>query len=75
MTSLRGRLRGSYRTSLGAMKPHPGGWGLKTLSVLDELWVHYAPTPGFKTAKKKTLREFAHACRSRAGRHCTTRSE
>lgn len=60
-TSLRGRVRDYYRTPLGAKKPHAGGWWLKTLSVLDELWVHYAPTPDFKTAEKQILKAFADA--------------
>jgi hypothetical protein len=37
---LRTRLRQYYRTPLGATKPHRGGWWLKTLCALDELWVH-----------------------------------
>jgi hypothetical protein len=60
-TSLRSRVRGYYRTPLGAMKPHAGGWWVKTLSVLDELWVHYAPTPEFETAEKQMLKAFADA--------------
>jgi hypothetical protein len=60
-TSLRGRVGGYYRTPLGAMKPHAGGWWLKTLAVLDQLWVHYAPTPDFKNAEKKMLKTFADA--------------
>jgi hypothetical protein len=31
-----------YRSSLGARSPHSGGWPLKTLSCLNELYVHYA---------------------------------
>jgi hypothetical protein len=41
-TSLRSRVRGYYSTSLGARRPHAGGWPLKTLSNLMDLWVHYA---------------------------------
>lgn len=58
---LRTRVGQYYRTPLGARKPHAGGWWLKTLSVLDELWVHYAPTPEFQAAEKQMLRAFADA--------------
>jgi len=58
---LRTRVRQYYRTPLGARKPHAGGWWLKTLSVLDELWVHYALTPDFRDAEKQMLRAFADA--------------
>ena len=30
-----------YTTPLGARSPHSGGWPLKTLSCLNELYVHY----------------------------------
>lgn len=43
-TSLRKRVGRYYRTPLGARRPHAGGWWLKTLTVLDDLWVHYAAT-------------------------------
>jgi hypothetical protein len=36
------RVREYYETRLGARGPHAGGWPLKTLSCLDELYVHYA---------------------------------
>lgn len=68
---LRTRVRQYYGTPLGARKPHAGGWWLKTLSILDELWVHYAPTPDFEDAEKLMLLAFADAVspRSRAGLH------
>ena len=66
---LRTRVRQYYRTPLGARKPHAGGWWLKTLSVLDELWVHYAPTPDFRDAEKRMLRAFADAMSS-SSRSC-----
>jgi hypothetical protein len=40
--SLRHRVGAYYGTPLGRSKPHAGGRFLKTLTVLDELWVHYA---------------------------------
>lgn len=41
-TSLARRIDQYYRTRLGARSPHAGGWFLKSLSVLPELWVHYS---------------------------------
>lgn len=41
-TSLTTRVAQYYATPLGARRPHAGGWPLKTLSVLDRLWVHYS---------------------------------
>lgn len=51
--SLSKRIDQYYRTPLGARRPHAGGWPLKTLSILDELWVHWAPAddpPGAELA-------------------------
>ena len=56
---LRTRVRQYYKTRIGAAKPHKGGWWLKTLSVLTELHVHYAPTDDFKDAEEQMLRAFA----------------
>jgi hypothetical protein len=56
---LRTRVRQYYKTRIGAAKPHKGGWWLKTLSVLTELHVHYAPTDDFKDAEERMLRAFA----------------
>lgn len=56
---LRTRVRQYYKTRIGAAKPHKGGWWLKTLSVLSELHVHYAPTDDFKDAEEQMLRAFA----------------
>jgi hypothetical protein len=41
-TSLNTRVSQYYKTPLGARSPHAGGWPLKMLSNLDDLWVHYA---------------------------------
>jgi hypothetical protein len=60
-SSLRSRVGAYYRTRLGARRPHAGGWWLKTLASLDELWVHYAPTPTFEDDEKLMLRAFADA--------------
>jgi hypothetical protein len=56
---LRTRVRQYYRTPLGAAKPHEGGWWLKTLSVLEDLHVHYATTADYKEAEEEMLRAFA----------------
>lgn len=56
---LRKRVSQYYRTPIGAAKPHKGGWWLKTLSVLPELFVHYAVTPDFKEAEEEMMRVFA----------------
>lgn len=39
------RLNEYYRTPIGARSPHHGGYFIKLLSNLDQLWVHYAPCP------------------------------
>lgn len=41
-----------YRTPLGARSPHAGGYWLKTLSVLPDLWVHFAETDAGKSSAK-----------------------
>lgn len=43
-TSLRQRVGDYYATELGDLRPHRGGYWLKTLSVLAETYVHYAET-------------------------------
>jgi hypothetical protein len=41
-TNLAERIGHYYRTPLGARAPHAGGWPLKTLTDLQELYVHWA---------------------------------
>ena len=41
-TSLTKRVGQYYRTPLGARSPHAGGWPVKTLSVIDHLFVHFS---------------------------------
>jgi len=60
-TSLQNRVRQYYRTPLGAARPHAGGWFLKTLGVLDELYVHYAPSPDPAMAEHRMLEAFSAA--------------
>ena len=57
-SSVRQRVRQYYKTPLGARRPHAGGWWLKTLTVLDELWVHYAGTPDDAVAEIAMLNRF-----------------
>jgi hypothetical protein len=56
---LRTRVGQYYKTPLGARRPHAGGWWLKTLAVLDELWVHWSPTPDYARAEKRMLQAFS----------------
>ena len=50
-----------YETPLGANGPHAGGWPLKTLSCLDELFVHYAYCENVKDAEDDCIGRFADA--------------
>ena len=43
-TSLQTRVRQYYRTEIGARAPHAGGWPIKMLAALPDLWVHYGET-------------------------------
>jgi hypothetical protein len=47
-----------YKTPLGARRPHAGGWPLKTLSILSELCVHYAPCADPNAAELTMLDAF-----------------
>lgn len=55
-----------YGHRLGASSPHKGGWPLKTLAVLDKLWVHWAATDDFVEAEKTMQRAFAAAVSRRS---------
>jgi hypothetical protein len=57
-TSLRSRLRQYYTTSIGARRPHSGGYFLKLLSNLNQLWVHYAETTDQREAENQILEYF-----------------
>lgn len=48
-----------YGTPLGASGPHAGGWPLKTLSCLDELYVHYAYCGNVGRAEDACIARFA----------------
>ena len=57
-TSLSSRLAQYYKTPIGARRPHAGGYFLKLLSNLDNLWVHYAPCDDPDSAEDGMLRQF-----------------
>jgi len=56
--SLSGRVGQYYNTPIGRPRPHAGGYFLKLLSNLGELWVHYAECPNFETAESEMLQRF-----------------
>jgi len=56
--ALQNRVGQYYRTPLGARRPHSGGWFLKTLGNLNDLWVHYATTEEPVTAESSMLAHF-----------------
>ncbi|MDO8188316.1 hypothetical protein Q5424_10235 [Conexibacter sp. JD483] len=53
-----------YRTRLGDRSPHAGGWPLKTLTVTDDLYVHYAYCDHYEDAERAMLDAFATATSS-----------
>ncbi len=58
-TSVRNRVGAYYRSPLGARRPHSGGWFLKTLAILDGLWVHHAPCADPLAAEQRMLQAFS----------------
>ena len=57
-TSVRARVGQYYRTKIGARAPHAGGWPLKMLANLDDLWVHFAPSDDPRSAEGVMVDEF-----------------
>jgi hypothetical protein len=57
-TSLSTRLGEYYKTPIGAPRPHSGGYFLKLLSNLDQLWVHYGGCADPEHAEDVMLRRF-----------------
>jgi hypothetical protein len=57
-SSLSQRVGHYYNTPIGRRSPHRGGYFLKLLSNLGELWVHYAECPNFKAAESQMLQRF-----------------
>lgn len=58
-TSLRRRIGDYYRTTLGANKPHAGGWFIKTHAHLGLFQVYWAPTPVPRYVEHGMLAAFA----------------
>lgn len=58
-TSVRKRINQYYRTQIGQRAPHAGGWWLKTLGNLGELFVHYAAAEAPKSAEARLLATYA----------------
>lgn len=58
-----------YKTPLGARSPHAGGWFIKTLAVLDQLYVHYAYCDEVDRVEQRMLFDFiqnvSRDCRAR----------
>jgi hypothetical protein len=46
-------------TPLGARSPHAGGWPLKTLANLDQVYVHFAYCANYIKAEERMLDRFA----------------
>jgi hypothetical protein len=57
-TSLRKRLDQFYRHKYGARSPHRGGQRLKLLTILDDLWVHWAVCESPRDVEARLLRHF-----------------
>lgn len=53
------RVEEYYKTPLGARTPHAGGWPLKTLVSLSDLYVHYAYCRDVEIAEDACIRHFA----------------
>lgn len=58
-TSLQARVGQYYSTKLGARSPHAGGWWLKTMADLDDLYVHFAATNDSSAVEQRMLDAFA----------------
>jgi hypothetical protein len=56
--SLSTRVGEYYRTPLGARRPHSGGWFLKLLRNLDELYVFYSPASDPEEAEGAMIRRY-----------------
>ena len=62
-SSVQSRIAQYYSTKLGARSPHAGGWWLKTLSNLDNLFVHFGSSEACKASEGKMLEGFAASVR------------
>src|ERR1700683_198196 len=57
-SSLSKRVGQYYNTLIGRRSPHAGGYFLKLLSNLNQLWVHYARHPDPELAEDRMLQRF-----------------
>lgn len=57
-TSLKSRLRCFYSHQLGKRSPHAGGHWMKTLSTLDQTFIHFGEVSDFTNVEAKMLRHF-----------------
>lgn len=57
-TSVANRIDQYYKTRLGARQPHTGGWPIKTIIGLDQLWVHFAACTTGDTAEQAMIDAF-----------------
>ena len=55
---LRSRVGDFYKHSIGDRSPHAGGWWVKALSCLPDVYVHYVPTNDFEACERVMLRHF-----------------
>jgi len=60
-TSIQRRVKQYYSTAIGKRSPHAGGWWLKTMAELEELYVHFAVANDPDAAEAKLLSTFAAA--------------
>jgi hypothetical protein len=60
-TSLRSRVAQYYSTPLGARSPHAGGWFLKLLRNLDQLFVHFAASGDPVESERRIVQAFVDA--------------
>jgi hypothetical protein len=68
-TSLRSRVRSFYKSPIGARRPHSGGWFLKVLANLNDLYVHFARTAEFDAAEVAVLDGFVSDVSPRTRAH------
>jgi hypothetical protein len=64
--SVRQRVRQYYNTDLGYPRPHAGGHWLKTLSILDQLYVYWALTETPEDKETQLLQLFMQDVSSRS---------
>ena len=66
-TSIRRRVNQYYSTKVGANSPHSGGWWLKTMTNLDDLYVHFAATIDSRAAEQRMIDTFADSVPTNVG--------